>query len=97
MHRLFAQAVRTGCLAECHFKSCGLAGAAMTRARRVITSELGQTRRLPLRSVLPPTTDMCGLSEHVRFVLKPNLCTAAREVRSPFDLLIGVREHAGMI
>src|SRR6266550_6880576 len=41
MRRLFAKAVRTGCLAECHFKSCGLAGAAMTRARRVITSELG--------------------------------------------------------
>ena len=49
----------------------------------------GQTRkwrRLPTMSVLPPTTDICALSEHFRFVPEP-------EVVGLFDHLVGDRKH----
>jgi hypothetical protein len=39
VHCLFAQAVRTACLAERHFESRGLAGAARSRTRGVVRLE----------------------------------------------------------
>ncbi len=36
-------------------------------------------RRLPIMSVLPPTTDICSLSEHVRF-LKADIAQYSRDV-----------------
>ena len=61
VHRLFAQAVRRACLAGCHSESCGLARAAATKTRGVVTSVWGQKRRFWMsanRSALPPKTDV---------------------------------------
>jgi len=44
VHRLFAQAVRRACLAGCHSESCGLARAAATKTRGVVTSVWGLGR-----------------------------------------------------
>ena len=57
LRKPFARQVPAGC----YWESCGLTGAAQTRARRVITSELGQSHRFGgprMTSGLPPGTDV---------------------------------------
>jgi hypothetical protein len=48
-----AQAVRTASLAGCHWESRGLAGAAVTRTRGVVTSVLVNLAILTMRQSLP--------------------------------------------
>ena len=43
VHRLFAQAIRAACLAECHFESRGFAGRAETRKRTRSSRPFGVT------------------------------------------------------